>query len=266
MPALTALFQLSLIVSAIAQSGPVGPTSATGLRAQEVEKARLSACIALIETDPVAAYEEGLTWSYEGARPGARQCTALALIGLGKPLEGAMRLEALAAAPDAGDLAKRSDLLAQAGAAYLIGGAGEASLAALDAALNLTPPEERARIVALQADKGRALLLLGRAEEAETALTLALDGGDNRAETWRNRARAYLALNNLTEAAYDANEALVLEPDNIEGLVLRGDVIEARRLAGLRPSPDTPEDGTQVERIMPAAPFTPPPVLKPSDN
>jgi len=45
-----------------------------GERIAAQEQARLEACLAKIETDPDDAYEDGLAWTYQGNRPGARQC------------------------------------------------------------------------------------------------------------------------------------------------------------------------------------------------
>ena len=62
-------------------------TTSAGERIAAEEQARLEACLAKIETDPDDAYEDGLAWLYQGNRPGARQCTAMALIALGHQAE-----------------------------------------------------------------------------------------------------------------------------------------------------------------------------------
>ena len=83
------------------------------------EQARLDACLTRIESDPEEAYEDGLAWLYQGNRPGARQCTALALIALGHPEEGAERLKNLANSTDGGTLEQRAAYLSQAGNAWI---------------------------------------------------------------------------------------------------------------------------------------------------
>ena len=72
------------------------------------EATRLDACIARIDVDAEEAYEDALAWSFEGNRPGARQCVALALIALGQEAEGAARLEELANATDSGTMEQRA--------------------------------------------------------------------------------------------------------------------------------------------------------------
>ena len=96
-----------------------------GAEIAKAEDARLEACVERIETDPENAYEDGLAWTAEGNRPGARQCTALALIALGSLESGAERLQALATAPDGGTMEQRALYLSQAGHAWLQAGAPE---------------------------------------------------------------------------------------------------------------------------------------------
>ncbi len=74
----------------------------------QTEEERLQTCLEQIDRDAEVAYQDGLSWMAKGNRPGARQCTALALIALGQEAEGAARLEELANAPDAGGLEARA--------------------------------------------------------------------------------------------------------------------------------------------------------------
>ena len=72
---------MSILALAIATLAMTQSSSAT-IEAREAD--RLEACVAKIEVDAEEAYEDGLAWIYQGNRPGARQCTAMALIALGR--------------------------------------------------------------------------------------------------------------------------------------------------------------------------------------
>lgn len=192
------------------------------------EAERLSKCIGLIDETPDAAYEEALAWLGSGARPGARQCAALSLIALGQEEEGAARLEALASDPDAGSLAARSIYLAQAGNAWLLAGAPEAGIVALTNAIRLAPGDADLRV-----DRARAYMLMDKWSEAEADLNAAIGSSPGHETALAHRARVMLELNRLDEALRDVSAALLRTPRNIDFLVLRGDIREARRLKGL---------------------------------
>lgn len=191
------------------------------------EQARLDACIELTEEDPEAALEESLRWLGEGARPAARYCNAMAMIGLGEYREGAARLEELANASDAGSLETRAVYLAQSGNAWLVGGYADAAILTLTNALKLAP--ENAGILT---DRGAAYLGLERWDEATDDLTRALEITPNAVDALQMRARASLALEELNNAEADMQKALLIDHTNIDTLVLRGDIREAKRLAG----------------------------------
>ena len=69
-------------------------------------------------------------------------------------------------------------------------------------------------------------------DEAIEDLDAALAITPNSVDALQMRARAHLAMDALDKAEADMNRALLLDGRNIDTLVLRGDVIEARRLAG----------------------------------
>src|SRR5690348_336847 len=106
---------LALLAGAAAMAAPAIAQAAPS------EVQRHKACIAKIDTDAKGAYEDALQWmTTSGDRPAARHCAALALIELGQAAEGAIRLEDLANAGDAGSVDERGVYLAQAGNAWLI--------------------------------------------------------------------------------------------------------------------------------------------------
>lgn len=190
------------------------------------EQNRLETCLELIETDPEAAYEDGLAWLGQGSRPPARQCVALALIELGQADAGAAALEELANAPDAGSLEQRALYLAQSGNAWLVAGLPEASATTLSNAIRLTPHN-----AALHTDRAAAYLALERWEDALADLDMSLTIEPSSVGALALRARAHLHLDHFNKALGDIAEARLQAPDDIELLVLRGDIREAQRVA-----------------------------------
>ncbi|MAN46718.1 MAG: hypothetical protein GYB49_12855 [Alphaproteobacteria bacterium] len=190
------------------------------------EAERLEACVAKIEVDAEEAYEDGLAWTYQGNRPGARQCTALALIALGRADEGAARLENLANAVDGGTLEQRAEYLTQAGNAWLQAGAPEAAELTLTNALKLKP-----NVPDLLIDRASAYLLQEKWAEAEADLDKAISLQPGHATAHQFRAEARLNLDKLDPAMADVEAAMAADPENVDTLVLRGRVREAKRLS-----------------------------------
>lgn len=199
------------------------PTALAQLPGEKFEQ-----CLEQIDRDPEAAYQDGLTWMSRGAVPEARQCTALALIAMGEEAEGALRLEQLANAPDAGDMDARGVYLAQSGNAWLLAGMPSEAIVTLTNAMKLRPTDgelfkDRARAHAQKKSWADV------AKDLDTAI--AMSAGD--AEAYRLRGHARLKLYRLAEAWSDVEAALRLAPTDVKVLVLRGDVREAMRLAGM---------------------------------
>ncbi len=189
------------------------------------EQKRLEACIAKIETAPEDAYEEALTWSYQGNRPAARQCLALAMVANGRPDEGAARLEQLANARDGGTLDQRGIYLIQAGHAWLQAGAPEAAIVTFTNALKLSPGNPE-----LLVDRATAQVFAENTDAAMTDLNAALKGTPNFVPALQMRAELRLDKGELDAAFTDVKTAMAAEPENIETLVLRGQVREAIRV------------------------------------
>mgnify|MGYP003630970477 FL=1 len=200
------------------------------------EATRLDACIARIDVDAEEAYEDALAWSFEGNRPGARQCVALALIALGQEAEGAARLEELANATDGGSMEQRALYLTQAGNAWLVAGAPEAAVVTLTNALKIMPDDAN-----LLVDRASAQILLGKWPEAIKDLDKALSASPGLAAAHQLRAEARLNMNDLEPALADVKAAMTAEPDNIDTLVLRGRIREAIRLSEVRMVPSQAE-------------------------
>lgn len=211
----------SLVLAIVGQSGS---TQADRL----IEAKRLDACIAKLDTDPDAAYEDGLAWVNEGGRPFARQCTALALIELGQPAEGAVRLEDLANAKDGGSVDQRIIYLTQSGNAWLLAGAPEAALVTLENAIKLSP-----RNPVLKADRAAAYMALEDWVSAGLDLDTALRSLPGDTSILLMRAETRLKLNDLAGAQRDVDAAMEIDGTDIATLLLRGRVSEAVRLASV---------------------------------
>jgi len=195
----------------------------------QTEATRLDTCIARIDANPEEAYEDALAWSFEGNRPGARQCVALSLIALGQEAEGAARLEELANATDGGTLEQRALYLTQAGNAWLVAGAPEAAIVTLTNALKIIPDDPN-----LLVDRASAHIMLEQWTQAISDLDAALQSSPGFGTAHYLRAEARLNKGDLDLALEDVKAAMAAEPDNIDTLVLRGRVREAIRLSEVR--------------------------------
>jgi len=226
MPLLTAAaFSLALLQS-------------TGERLATAEQDRLEACLEKIETDPEDAYEDGLAWTYQGNRPGARQCTAMALIALGHAAEGADRLQSLANATDGGTLEQRAAYLSQAGNAWIQAENPDAALEAFTGALKIAPDAPE-----LLLDRASAHMLLTQYDEAIEDLDSVILRVPGHGDALQMRGEAWLAKGDPDKAMADVLLAMEADPENVDTLVLRGRVREALRLQT--------EAGGPLERIEP---------------
>lgn len=190
------------------------------------EQQRLSACLQMQEEAPEEAYEDGLAWLMEGNRPAARYCTATSLITLGKFVDGATRLEELATAPDGGSVEDRAIYLAQAGNAWLLAGLPEEAIIALTDAMKFNANDP-----GLFIDRARAKLAIEKWADGEADLdqAIAIQPGDIDAYILRGEAR--LRQDRYDEAMDDVLQARALDETNIEALLLRGRIREEKRLA-----------------------------------
>ncbi len=209
------------------------------------EQEKLESCVEKIDTDAEAAYQDGLSWLARGNRPAARHCTALALIALGQEAEGAARLEELANAPDGGTLDERGVYLVQSGNAWLMAGMPDAAVVTLTNALKLRPIDGE-----LFKDRARAYVSLSKWAEAGKDLDQAIRLSAADAEAYRMRGLALMKMNRLKDAWADVQVAMKLAPKDINVIVLRGDVREAMRLAGMDDPAGVEDVGEPRTRIV----------------
>jgi tetratricopeptide (TPR) repeat protein len=203
----------------------MGLPSAAMAQVDPRDSARLQACITKSNTSPEEAFEDGLVWRSQSGGAFAEQCVALARIAKGDIADGAARLAALARAPDAGDTDQRALLLVKAANAWLMIGDFNAALRATNAAMLLKPAE-----VDILIDRARTFAGLRQWPEARDDLTLALSKRPRDALALRLRAETNLQQGNYQAAQLDVAEALRLQPRDVDNHVMRGRVMEARRL------------------------------------
>lgn len=212
-------------IGGIALSLALVATSVAAQDAAPADQERAYAtCMDLARGKPADALTGARAWQARGGGDAARHCGAVALIGLGRYDEAAVRLDALAAGVDPTDIRLRVAVLAQAGQAWLLAADAERALAAQTAALELAPDT-----VDLLIDRSISLATLTRYREAVDDLDRALDLAPDRADILVLRASAYRYLDSPDRARGDVERALSLEPDNPEALLERGIL---KRLAG----------------------------------
>ncbi len=191
------------------------------------EQARLNQCLQILDSAPLEAYEDSLAWLANGGnRPKARYCNAMALLALDELEEAAARLEALATAPDPMTLEERARFMAQAGNAWLTANYPDAAITALSESIRIQPDD-----MDVYKDRAAAYLALEQWPEGVDDLNRVLERMPMDPEALRMRARAHLATENLNAAQADVQESLEGDPTNLDTLVLRGEVREAIRLS-----------------------------------
>lgn len=138
------------------------------------EQDRLTACIAKAARDPKAALADARSWVSEGRDAGqnvrANQCLGL-ILSNASDFDGALAAfaQGVAGVPKEQEVAA-VPLMAMAGNAALAGGKPEDALSWFDRALAVKGYADTAALGAVQADRSRALVALGRLAEAGGAL------------------------------------------------------------------------------------------------
>jgi tetratricopeptide (TPR) repeat protein len=191
---------------------------------------RYERCLYLVDHNPRGAYEAASTWFNDTGGTPAAHCAALALVGLGRNAEAAARLDNLGRNSAAGDLVMRSQILDQAGNAWLLAGKGDNAAASFTAALNysINDPD-------ILADRAQARALNKDWAGAEADLSGAIAVHANRPDLYVLRGSARHAAGKKALALADFNRALDLKPGYADALVERGAMkYESGDLAGAR--------------------------------
>ncbi len=215
---LTALLGLGLLtLPAHAQSS-----------AQLSENARYTACLAMTDTDPEAAFEDAISWRNEGGGWPARHCHASSLVALGDTVRGAEMLESLASIERPGlVLPERLGMWKEAGEAWMSIGEPAEAAGAYSVAMALSED-----YLPGFAGHLRASLALGHWDDALSDAEHLITTDPALWEGWAGRAEARLELGEAGAALEDVEQARALAPENIDILVLRGRILEAIRQAG----------------------------------
>jgi len=193
-------------------------TSFSALLAAEASPRYLT-CIEGLESDLEAGRQAAQDWAAHGGGAPAEHCLALADIAAGFPKLAAARLQDIADRKDAGDDYVRARLLSQAANAWLKANSPDNAQATLEAAKALAPDAGELELTAMRihAAQEQWQYVLAAARKAERA-------GFSDAEHYVLKGRANLSLGALELAAKNVVSALMLEPYNLDALVLRGEI------------------------------------------
>lgn len=188
------------------------------------DESRYRACLDRIAQEPAAAYEDALIWRAQGGGWPSEHCAGLAQIAEGWSATGAARLRATAEGATSASDMSRAILFGQAADGFMRARQFDDAARAFARGLDFAPRD--AGLARGLADAAYASQDLEGAVAAADA-ALALNPGEPGALGVRAAAR--LELGALDEAAADLQQALAADPENVELLVLRGRLNEARR-------------------------------------
>jgi tetratricopeptide (TPR) repeat protein len=224
---------------------------------------RYDQCLAHVQSDPAVALMTASAWSKTGGGAAADHCAALALVGLHRYGEAAVKLDLLARSGFATNAPARTALFDQAGNAWLLAGRPDSAIASFSAALAADPFDAD-----ILSDRARALAGKRNWAKAESDLTAALLISPDRADLYVLRGSARHALGRKADARQDFDHALKLQPRNPDALVERGTTkYESGDIAGARADwqavvsgyPGTPAAETARQHLTDSAPATPTP-------
>lgn len=189
------------------------------------QRSRFAQCLAAGTQDPAAGLAAARAWLAENqdkpaphaARGAAAQCLGQLLAQQGNYAAAAAAFAESAGQVLPNDTATAASLQAMAGNAALAGGDAEAALAWFDKALGAPPakapaPDANEARGAVQIDRSRALVALGRLPEAGTALEEAHRLAPNDPEGWLLSATLARRAKDLARAQRDIEVAARLEP------------------------------------------------------
>lgn len=218
----------------------------------------LAQCLELAMTRPSDAIEVAQNWLASAKtmkdRAGARQCHAMALVRIEGYAEAAALFLAARDDTPATEADERARLAALAGNAQLAAGDPAAALAALDLARSdaIAGLDAKQR-AGIEVDRARALVALGRLDEAAAALTDARIAAPENHQAWLLSATLSRRQGKLADAQMQIERAAQLFPVDPEiGLeagviaVLSGHDAAARKswLSVIKAAPGSPSAKT----------------------
>lgn len=205
------------IVQALAAAAPTAPA------ASPADQHKLDACIARVEQDADAGYEDAMAWAHLEHAPEAEWCAAQAMVKQGRLEQAANKFEVLAA-NQSWPKDNRIDAYSQAGNVWLLAHNGAKARAALDHAARLSDNHPDILI-----DRARAYAMLEDWPHAEEDLSAALDKRANDPLALMLRATTRIHRSAFELAVKDAEDAVRLDPKNIDALLVLGQSREALR-------------------------------------
>ena len=218
---------------------------------------RLAVCQGAARRDPAAAILTASEWEKESVGPdrsAPRQCLGLAYVSLLRWEAAELSFLSARAALEQGDPAARARLAAMAGNAALAGGRADAALTDFDTALaDLAPAGAVTLAGEVAADRARALVALGRNDDAAAALAQARRDAPQLTSAWLLSATLARRMEDLAGAQQFIETAATLAPlDPAVGLeagviaVLAGrdDAARASWNSVLAAAPDSAEAAT----------------------
>jgi tetratricopeptide (TPR) repeat protein len=218
--ALAALLLPMALLQADAAPAP-SPADLTG-------GSRFEQCVALIQSNPDHAYEEGMAWAAETHTLGGYRCAAMALVAENRADEGARRLESLATTINPDQPALRAELFSQAGNAWLLAHEPGQARSAFTRAIT-TVQSDRENLPDLLIDRATAYAVERDYRHAEEDLSQSLDIRPNDALALRLRATARMHQSAFDLAEADALAATRIEPGNVDNYLVLGHVRESKR-------------------------------------
>ncbi len=171
----------------------------------------------LARQDPKAAEDSARTWLGLGGGDPAKHCIAVALIGQQRFGEAAESLENLATTMKQPIARLQSEMLAQAGQAWMLANNSERAIQAQTAGLSYQPDN-----IELLVDRSIAFATREEFWEAVDDLNKAFEMNPQRTDILVLRASAYRRLEAIELALDDLNRALEIDPGYPEGLLERG--------------------------------------------
>ncbi len=177
-------------------------------------------CAKKVAENPQEGRAFALRWISDGGGEPAQYCAAKADIAMNFPRIAANRLDKLALRNKLADPYLSAWLYTQSADAWIRGNETDKALEALSNARSMAPSSDEIRLLCapIYAETGRWGLVKRMLDEAERDIALTSDA-------LVLRARSKLSLSDPAGAAEDVQHALNLEPQNIDGLVLRGELI-----------------------------------------
>ncbi len=205
---------------------------ATGANAQIYDPSKITPeqkkrdeCIRLSNHNPQKAIDMAIDWRSHFGANDAEYCLGIANINNDNFEYGARKLMEIAPFFKARDIKFASLIYTQAANGYLLAKLPEQALNAINIALEINKDDANSLI-----DRARIYADLEKWPEAEQDLTKAMKLKEPLGFALRLRAETLLRQNKFDDAIFDIDEAIKLEPKEVENYVMRGRIREAKRL------------------------------------